>query len=85
MHLRLPPGYYAHLDPDVLVLLGRADGSVVGRFNGRRFVAEEVERAAWEDYGTAAGWRISPNRAPSGRRPPASRPRSDLWPPRPPS
>ena len=46
LHLRLPPGYHAHLDPDVLVL-GRADGSVVGRFNGPGLVAEEVERAAW--------------------------------------
>jgi hypothetical protein len=85
LHLRLPPGYHAHLDPDVVVL-GRADGSVVGRFNGRGLVAVEVERAAWEDYGTAAGWKTSPSRAPSARRgPPASRPRSDPWQPRPPS
>ncbi len=85
MHLRLPPGYHAHLDPDVLVL-GRADGSVVARFNGPGLVAEEVERAAWEDYGEAAGRRPSTSRAPSGRRrPPASRPRSGPWQPRPPS
>jgi hypothetical protein len=84
LHLRLPPGYHAHLDPDVLVL-GRADGSVVGRFNGPGLVAEEVERAAWEDYGVAAGRRPPPNRAPIGRRPGAPRPRSGPWPPRPPS
>jgi hypothetical protein len=48
LHLRLPPGYHAHLDPDVLVL-GRTDGSVVARFSGQGLVAEEVEWAAWED------------------------------------
>jgi hypothetical protein len=53
LHLRLPFGYHAHLDPDVLVLQ-RADGSVVARFSVRSFVAEEVERAAREDYGDAA-------------------------------
>ena len=31
MHLGLPSGYRAHFDPDVLVLK-RADGSVVARF-----------------------------------------------------
>jgi hypothetical protein len=84
LHLRLPPGYRTHLDPDVLVLR-RADGSVVARFSGRGLVAEEVERAAWEDYGdTAEG--PAPSHAPSGRpRPPAARPRSVPWPPRPPS
>ena len=81
MHLRLPPGYHAHLDPDVLVL-GRTDGSVVARFSGQGLVAEEVERAAWEDYG-AAGAGLSQSRAPSVRRPPASRARSVPWPPRP--
>jgi hypothetical protein len=69
LHLRLPPGYHAHLDPDVLVL-GRADGSVVGRFNSPGLVAEEVEGAAWEDYG-AAGRRpprtMLPARATRGR------------------
>jgi hypothetical protein len=81
LHLRLPPGYHAHLDPDVLVL-GRTDGSVVARFSGQGLVAEEVERAAWEDYG-AAGGGLSQSRTPSVRRPPASRPRSVPWPPRP--
>jgi hypothetical protein len=84
LHLRLPPGYHAHLDPDVLVL-GRADGSVVAWFNGRELVAEEVEQAAWEDYGEAAKG-SSLSRAPSvTRRPSTSRPRSVPWPPRPPA
>ena len=74
----------AHLDPDVLVLR-RADGSVVARFSSRGFVVEEAERSAWRDYGRAAEG-PSPRHAPSGRRhPPASRPRSVPWPPRPPS
>ena len=85
MHLNLPPGYYAHLDPEFLVL-GRTDGSVVARFSSRGLVAEEVERAAWEDYGDDAGGGLSPSPAPSvRRRPPASRPGSVPWPPRPPS
>ena len=54
MHLNLPPGYHAHLDPEFLVL-GRIDGSVVARFSSRGLVAEQVERAAWEDYGDAGG------------------------------
>jgi hypothetical protein len=54
LHLNLPPGYHAHLDPEFLVL-GRTDGSVVARFSSRWLVAEEVERAAWEDYGVAGG------------------------------
>ena len=84
MHLNLPPGYHAHLDPEFLVF-GRTDGSVVARFSSRGLVAEEVERAAWEDYGVAGGG-LSPSPAPSvPRRPPASRPRSVPGPPRPPS
>jgi hypothetical protein len=83
LHLRLPFGYHAHLDPEFLVL-GRTDGSVVARFSVRGLVTEEVERAAWEDYG-ATGGGPSPSRAPSVRRPAASRPRSVPWPPRPPS
>ena len=54
MHLHLPPGYHAHLDPEFLVLR-RTDGSVVARFSCRGLVAEEVERTAWEDYGDDAG------------------------------
>jgi hypothetical protein len=84
LHLNLPPGYHAHLDPEFLVL-SRTDGSMVARFSGRGLVAEEVERAAWEDYGDAGG-DLSPSRAPSvRRRPPASHPRSVPWQPRPPS
>jgi hypothetical protein len=49
-YLHLPPGYHAHLDPDVLVL-SRADGSRVALFSSRGFVAKVVEQAAWEDYG----------------------------------
>jgi hypothetical protein len=56
LHLRLPSGYHAHLDPDVLVLT-RTDGSVVARFSGQWLVAEEVERVAWEDYVSAGGGR----------------------------
>jgi hypothetical protein len=83
VHLRLPPGYHAHLDPDVLVL-ERADGSVVARFSGRSFVAEGVERAAWEDYGGGEK-DPSPSRAPSsGRSRPPSRARARSWLPRPP-
>jgi hypothetical protein len=74
LSLLLPPGYHAHPDPDVLVL-GRADGSVVARFSSRGFAAGAVERAAWEDYGESEGPFLS--RAPSGRRhPPPSRSRS---------
>jgi hypothetical protein len=83
LRLRLPSGYYAHPDPDILILK-RADGSVVARFSGRGFVAEEVERAAWEDYGDAAEG-PSKSRAPSGRRHASSRPRSDPLPPHPPA
>ena len=54
MHLHLPSGYHAHLDPDILVLR-RTDSSVVARFSGRGLVAEEVERVAWEDYSDAGG------------------------------
>ena len=61
MHLNLPPGYHAHLDPEFLVL-GRTDGSVVARFSSRGLVADEVERAAWDDYGDAGGG-LSPSRA----------------------
>ena len=54
MRLGLPPGYRAHFDPDVLVL-ERADGSMVARFSGLGFAEEEVERTAREDYGEDAG------------------------------
>jgi hypothetical protein len=49
LHLHLPSGYHARLDPDVLAL-SRADRSEVALFSSRGFVAEAVEQAAWEDY-----------------------------------
>ena len=84
MYLRLPPGYHAHLDPDVLILR-RTDSSVVARFSGQGFVAEEVERVAQEDYVSAGGGSFQSRALSEGRRPPVSRPRSVAWPPRPPS
>ena len=72
--MRFPPGYHVHPDPDVLVL-ERADGSVVARFSRRGFAPEAVERAAWEDYCETEEPSLS--RAPSGRRhPPLSPSRS---------
>jgi hypothetical protein len=83
LELRMPPGYHARPDPDVLFLL-RADGSVVALFSVGGFVADEVERAAWEDYGEAAGDPY-PSRVPTERlRPPPPRARPVPWPPRPP-
>jgi hypothetical protein len=52
LKLRLPPGYHAHHDPDVLSLR-RSDSFVLALFNVCGFVAEEVQRAAWEDHGEA--------------------------------
>lgn len=64
-YLHLPPGYHAHLDPDVLVL-GRADGSQVALFSSRGVVAEIVEQAAWEDYGglVVSEWTLPAHVAP---------------------
>ena len=46
----LPPGYYLdHSDPEVLALR-RAEGEVVARFSAPGYVAESVEREAWEDH-----------------------------------
>ena len=64
MRLRLPPGYQAHPDPEVLVLL-RADASVVGRFSRLGFSAEEAERVAWEDHADNARGPSSLGRTPS--------------------
>ena len=52
LHLHLPPGYHACLDPDVLALR-RADRSHVAVFSSWGFVTETVEQAAWEDYAAA--------------------------------
>jgi hypothetical protein len=68
LQLRLPPGYRARFDPDILVL-ETADGSVVARFGVRVLAAEEVERSVPEDSGEAAK-SVSPRRS-SGRRPPS--------------
>lgn len=48
-NLHLPPGYHAHLDPEVLILR-RADGSQVAIFSREGFVAESVEHVARADY-----------------------------------
>jgi hypothetical protein len=46
--LPLPPGYsLEHSDPDVLVLRS-PEGAVVARFSILGYVAESVERVAWE-------------------------------------
>ena len=46
----LPPGYYLdHSDPEVLVLR-RPEGEVVARFSAAGYLAESVEREAWEDH-----------------------------------
>jgi hypothetical protein len=82
LDLRLPPGYSVHHDPDVLVLR-RADGSVVARFSGRGLDPEQVERAAREDHGDATPEGPSASRVPSKkRRRSASRSRSVPRPPR---
>jgi hypothetical protein len=47
---RLPPGYYLdRSDPDVLVLRSE-EGGLVARFSAMGYVAESVERVAWEDH-----------------------------------
>ena len=46
----LPPGYYLdRSDPEVLILRS-LDGTVVARLSTLGYVAESVEREAWEDY-----------------------------------
>ena len=46
----LPPGYYLdRTDPEVLTLR-RAEGELVARFSAIGYVAESVEREAWEDH-----------------------------------
>ena len=47
----LPPGY--HLDysePNVLTLRSPQEEAVVARFSARGYVAEMIEREAWEHY-----------------------------------
>src|SRR5215204_4181847 len=76
-NLHLPPGYHAHLEPEVLILR-REDGSQVALFSIRGFVAEAVEQVAWEDHDEAE-W-SSRSCASSSR----LRRRALPWPPRPP-
>ena len=46
----LPPGYYLdRSDPEVLILRS-PEGAVVARFSALGYLAESVEREAWEDY-----------------------------------
>ena len=46
----LPPGYYLdRSDPEVLILRS-PEGAVVARFSAPGYLAESVEREAWEDY-----------------------------------
>ena len=46
----LPPGYdLDRSDPEVLILRS-AEGAVVARFSAPGYLAESVEREAWEDY-----------------------------------
>ena len=46
----LPPGYYLdRTDPEVLILRSE-EGAVVARFSAPGYLAESVEREAWEDY-----------------------------------
>ncbi len=46
----LPPGYYLdRTDPEVLILRSE-EGAVVARFSAPGYLAESVEREAWEDH-----------------------------------
>ena len=45
----LPPGYSLEMDPDVLVLR-RAEGSIVATFSAMGADPSEVEREVREDY-----------------------------------
>ena len=47
----LPPGYRLdYSDPDVLTLRTSQDGAVIARFSARGYLAEMIEREAWEHY-----------------------------------
>ena len=47
--LPLPPGYTVEHGADVL-LVRRADGSVVAAFSARGATPKEVKRTAWDDF-----------------------------------
>ena len=52
----LPPGYYLdRSDTEVLVLRRSPEGAVVARFSAPSYLAESVEREAWEDHGRRNG------------------------------
>jgi hypothetical protein len=47
----LPPGYHLdYSDPNVLTLRSPQDGAVVARFSAQGYLAEMIEREAWEHY-----------------------------------
>jgi hypothetical protein len=47
----LPPGYSLdYSDPNVLTLRTPQEGAVIARFSARGYLAEMIERAAWEHY-----------------------------------
>jgi hypothetical protein len=47
----LPPGYRLdYSEPDVLTLRAPRDEAIVARFSARGYLAEMIEREAWEDY-----------------------------------
>ena len=47
----LPPGYRLdYSDPNVLTLRSPQEEAVIARFSVRGYVAEMIERAAWEHY-----------------------------------
>jgi hypothetical protein len=57
----LPPGYYLdRSDTEVLVLRRSPEGAVVARFSARGYLAESIEREAWEDHGWRNGGAASP-------------------------
>ncbi len=64
----LPPGYYLdRSDTEVLVLRRSPEGAVVARFSARGYVAESVEREAWEDHGRRNGGAASPTPSQVGK------------------
>lgn len=47
----LPPGYRLdYSNPDVLTLNSPQEKAVIARFSARGYLAEMIEREAWDDY-----------------------------------
>jgi hypothetical protein len=47
----LPPGYRLdYSDPEVITLRSPREDAVVARFSARGYLAETIEREAWEDF-----------------------------------